>query len=78
MTDKFDSGRVNVLVSLSREAIPEAEDIVEKAESAGLVVDQVMERVGTIAGHAPATALSSIQSIPGVRAVEEERTVSAI
>lgn len=67
--------RVPVLVRMDR-ARPR-HDVVGDLTAAGLHVDRVMARIGTVAGSVAPEALAALGEVPGVSAVELEQAVQA-
>ena len=67
--------RVPVLVRMDR-GLP-GRDVVQELTAAGLHVDRVMARLGVVSGSVAPEALAALGAVPGVSAVELERTVQA-
>lgn len=69
------SSKVAVIVTVT-DARP-INDIVADLKKQGLEVDNVMERVGVVAGHVAASAMPNLKAVTGVKAVERDQPVSA-
>lgn len=50
-------------------------DVARALEAAGFVVDQQLDVLGVILGHTDARNVEALRKIPGVAAVEENRTI---
>lgn len=69
------ANRVSVLVRMERG--PQRGDVVDALAAAGLHVDRVMSRLGVVSGSVAPDAIAALGAVPGVSAVELERTVHA-
>jgi len=61
----------NLVVTVDDEHMTSLSDVADRLRAAGLTVKNVMDGVGAITGHGDAS-LTSLRSIKGVKAVEEE------
>jgi len=67
--------RVNVSVSVDDAHLGQMDQIVARLRAAGMHVDSSLGAIGTILGHAPGDKVPALRRLPGVAAVEAERTV---
>jgi hypothetical protein len=63
-----------VTVTVADDHLDSTDALAEQLRAAGMRVDQVMGAVGIITGSVPPAHRSSIESLPGVAAVEDETT----
>ena len=48
--------------------------LAQQLRDAGLIVTQVLDAIGVIVGHAEEATVPRLLAVPGVAAIEEERT----
>jgi hypothetical protein len=70
--DKKETVDVTVLVDDSHRGDMAA--VARKLEDKGFVVNQSLDEIGVLTGSAPAHTLTALSAIPGVSAVERNRT----
>lgn len=70
--EKSQSVDVTVLVDDSRRG--DMASVARDLKNKGFVVNQSLDAIGILTGSAPAHALESLSSVPGVSAVERNRT----
>lgn len=68
-----DAELMEVVVSVDDAHLPALSEVVSALESAGMVVDQTMAVLGTVAGRVPATRFDDVRRVDGVAAVEPTR-----
>jgi hypothetical protein len=49
-------------------------DVAKDLKDKGFVLNELLGEIGVITGSAPAAALAKLSTVPGVSAVEQERT----
>ncbi|MSQ46905.1 MAG: ketohydroxyglutarate aldolase [Deltaproteobacteria bacterium] len=49
-------------------------DVAKNLKDQGFVVNALLEEIGVITGSVPSAALAKLSTVPGVSAVEQERT----
>jgi hypothetical protein len=62
--------KVDVLVSLSDDHLPEIDEVASKLEDAGLEVGRALPEIGTITGRVAASKFSGLGKVEGVAALE--------
>ncbi|QGK70083.1 ketohydroxyglutarate aldolase [Allosaccharopolyspora coralli] len=65
---------VAVVVVLDDDHLGAETDVVEQLASAGFVTERVQHDLGTVTGTVARASVRSLESIPGVAAVEQQRT----
>lgn len=65
----------HVLVSVADEALADMSAVVDALRLAGLSVTEVLSSVGVVTGTVDSDRMSSLSAVPGVLAVEPERTI---
>ncbi len=68
------SDRVNVTVSVDDAHLSQIDQVVERLRSAGMHVDSSLASIGTILGHVAGDQVHALSRLPGVAAVEPERS----
>lgn len=63
----------NVVVLVADNYLNDLSKVLTRMQQAGLVVKKVQEALGTVIGSIDANAISRLQTVPGVSAVERER-----
>lgn len=66
--------KVQVVVSVDDEHMPEVGEVAKRCRKAGLQVDQALEAVGMITGSIPEDKLDKLSGVKGVASVEREQT----
>jgi hypothetical protein len=66
---------VPVVVALEDERLADMSAVVDALRDAGLRVREVLTAVGVVTGTVDGDRLSSLSAVPGVAAVEPERTI---
>ena len=61
-----------ITVTIADDHLAQTDEVADRLRAAGVTVDQVLGTVGIITGSVAASERPSIESIPGVAAVEEE------
>lgn len=64
----------NLLISVDDESMDRVHDVTEELKAAGLKVDQVMEKLGTITGSAAPSTVAALKRVKGVAGIEESLT----
>lgn len=64
---------MEVVVSVDDAHLPALADVVAELESAGMVVDQTMAVLGTVAGRVPQARLDDLGHVEGVAGIEPAR-----
>lgn len=62
--------KVQVMISVDDEHMPEIGKVAERCRKAGLQVDEALEEVGIITGSIPEKELASLSGVKGVASVE--------
>ena len=62
---------MNIVVTLSDNAIAHATEIGHKLKKSGMTIETQLEGLGQYIGTSPITNLAELSNIPGVAAVEE-------
>jgi hypothetical protein len=65
---------VQIVVSVDSAHMPILAEVVAELESAGMVVDQTLPVLGTIAGRVPQARLDEVGHVEGVAAIEPARS----
>lgn len=68
-----DAELMEIVVSVDDAHLPAMTEMVSALESAGMMIDQTMPVLGTVAGRIPPTRLADIGLVEGVAAIEEAR-----
>jgi methylmalonyl-CoA mutase cobalamin-binding subunit len=66
--------KVQVVVSVDDEHMPEVGEVAQRCRKAGLQVDQALGEVGIITGSIPEDKLKKLSGVKGVASVEREQT----
>lgn len=69
-----DEQLMEIVVSVDDAHLPAMTEMVSALESAGMMIDQTMPVLGTVAGRIPPTRLADIGLVEGVAAIEESRS----
>lgn len=64
-----------VLVSVADEALADLAVVVDALRQAGLSVTEVLVSVGVVTGTVDSDRMPSLSAVPGVLAVEPDRTI---
>jgi hypothetical protein len=70
-----DADAVPVLVTVTSDRRPDTSELAERMREAGMTVDTVLATVGVVTGTATPTQAAAVAAMPGVAAVEPDRTV---
>ncbi|MDQ3403179.1 MAG: hypothetical protein M3548_07255 [Actinomycetota bacterium] len=62
----------HVLVTVDDAALSRLAEVVARLRDAGMVIEKVMEPVGTITGSVPADTLDALRAVSGVEIVERQ------
>lgn len=65
---------MQVVVSVDSAHLPVLAEVVAELESAGMVVDQTLAALGTVAGRIPQARLDDVGHVEGVAAIEPARS----
>ena len=65
---------VQIVVSVDSAHLPVLAEVVAELESAGMVVDQTLAVLGTVAGRVPQARLDDVGHVEGVVAIEPARS----
>ncbi len=68
-----DAKQAHVVLSVDDENLDRFAEVVGRLESLGLVVDDALEILGTVAGRIDPERFAEIERVPGVAAVERSR-----
>ncbi len=66
---------MGLTVSVDDEYMEALDDVVERLQSAGMEVDEVLPTLGAVTGSADAGQLTALADVEGVAAVEPARTI---
>ncbi|HVY45063.1 MAG TPA: hypothetical protein VHB21_04250 [Minicystis sp.] len=66
-----DGVRVHVTLSGARPT----SDVVSDLEKRGFVVEERLDKIDVVTGHAPRDAMPALRAVDGVKAVEEEQKI---
>lgn len=66
--------RVNVNVSVDDEYLDQIDAVAAQLRAAGMHVDRTLTALGSISGHAARDTLNALRQVPGVSAIEHERS----
>jgi hypothetical protein len=66
--------RRDVTVTVADSHTGELDDVARRLALAGLDVEQVLGALGVVTGSVEASQLASLHAVPGVAAVEEQRS----
>ncbi|MDB4914130.1 MAG: hypothetical protein JWM95_1774 [Gemmatimonadetes bacterium] len=67
---------MNVSILVNDDSSTKLSAVVTKLRTAGVVVKQVQNALGTVTGSVPYDRVAKVRAIPGVEAVHEERGFS--
>jgi hypothetical protein len=68
------SNKIAVVVAVEAESSADFDDVVNLLQKAGMHVDQPLEAIGAVTGSVSVDHLKEIESVPGVHAVDQQRT----
>ena len=68
------SNRVPITVSVSDSHLEKLKEVAAQLRAAGMSVEHSLDAIGTISGHVEQDRLAGLAKVPGVAAVEPERT----
>ncbi len=63
-----------ITVTVHDDQLAPIDELADRLRQAGMQVDQVLHPVGVITGSVPAAQRSAIDGMPGVAAIEDERS----
>jgi hypothetical protein len=64
-----------ITISVADDAIDRIDEVVAALENGGMQVDQVLRPLGVITGSVDTQRVQALGAVPGVAAVEPQRTV---
>jgi hypothetical protein len=65
---------VRINVSVEDTHLGQIDEVAAKLRAAGMHVDQTLATIGSISGHATSELLNTLRQVPGVAAIEPERS----
>ncbi|HEY1599522.1 MAG TPA: hypothetical protein VGG64_07970 [Pirellulales bacterium] len=66
--------RTNVTVSVDDAHLSQIHQVAARLRAAGMEVEQTLDHIGAISGHVGNDGLAGLARVPGVAAVEPERS----
>jgi hypothetical protein len=67
-------GRVNVNVSVDDAHVSQIDQVAAQLRAAGMHVDRTLAAIGSISGHVTGNLVQTLRKVPGVSAVEHDRS----
>jgi hypothetical protein len=64
-----------VIVSIADSRLPTLDEVVSALREAGMVVDDVLEPLGTVIGSTGSSTVAELAAVPGVEVVEVQRDI---
>lgn len=66
--------RVNITVQVTESHLNNADEVTKSLKKKGFQLKETLREIGVLTGSAPADAISSLSSVEGVAAIEQERS----
>lgn len=77
MSHKDDNAKMEqtVIVTVRSDQLAQIDDVTQKLQAAGMVIDNVLKTLGQVTGHASPDAVEGLRKVEQVESVSAQRVV---